>query len=1711
MARKLIYGNEILGFTPAVGVITAKGYIPNSKLLLINNATSNLPLFNFSDPETLASCSYDPVTHRTTIDITYNTATVKGAELNALMVAMSSADNLQIYYEKEEVAIEASQTLVDPVSKLRVSNPESLIDTDFEYGIQNTKWETVKLTNNVPTSFSLATVATTGLAVNTAVVASNSNIVTVNTVEEHGLFPGSVIEITGLSDSIYEGTYIVKSTPDENTFTYQLRFNAATNLTLNTIYSLVFPGSFYTGSGINIVEITTNASTASTLSVETLTNHGFSNNTKLYLKKSRATKKFVFDSPSDVYVGIGSTTQKAEIDGATTTNQTVYHSIKPIITDDWIGTHEVNLDISNFNTSSGVISYFSDDQTGTAAISLVETGDAVSFYTPSGNTYPGGITTSRVYYVYNVSYDNSGIGITDTAPTSGVTTVSFNISNTWGSTTAFVPSSTGNVTYGKHRMLISKSGRVDQIRTNDEIWFSKPHGLQLNQRIIAMWQSGSVKSVGRTTGNQSSKNYTYYYVKTIPSTTKITVSTSSGGSKTNINSSTSHYTASASTPVAFFKVQNHPLANSLYLPPKSGFSTAPFVKGSYVFYQVSGGVGFNRLGLTTNTTYLLNPITGYNNWYRLTDPTLTTYAVKGLFIAHPDAGNIYSGIHTFTATYDDPRNSSIRIIKQTLGDFNNNTEIQYDSEVGIGNIGGLVNGAIYRAKTGDANGLNFENAGGTNNRLRVSNTKSSTKVFAAFYTKGKDYFDIYVNNTNVVGYGISTKGMIQLSGFDETQTFASQWLNGLHYVTGVTTATKGTYKNKPRVRVSWPAHKNKNITLSYAKNNAYIVNAVVTGINSFTSSGGIGTHIVTLAADGAADDIYTIQNAIGKEFTLDTSVEIPTVNKNLTGGTIAGNVGVSTNWLKILTHNFADGTSVSYATTGVPIGGLTSGDTYYVRVLDKNFVGLTTSIETALDRSDDENPDLIIFTSAGDAVPHSFTTNSVKGFITGPGTIGLSTTSAVVTGTTSSSNKTKFLTDFSIGDLFRAYKTLPGNNGPGTYFESKIVKINSDSVLKLEDIPDFPSADASYFVPTRFYPISDSRITHRPFDGGVNMSAGLIPNTQVIRQSRRYFRYQSGKGIQCSMAINFNPTYDIDVISVDGVVGISSTCIVKSKFPHGLSAGSVGSSQQVEISKAEGPYAAEYNQAFSISEIVDDYTFKFNVAGTAPPSQPLGFPQYHINNWSDATVKAGMFDDQNGFFFKYDGQNLYAVRRSSTQQLSGTISVETSSNSFEGRDTAFTTQLKNNDRIVLRGQTYKVISVESDTLLHVQPSYRGNTANNVIASIVKDTEIAQSDWNLDVSDGTGVTGYQLDINKIQMIYMDYSWYGAGKIRFGFKDQVGEVKYVHEFIHNNVFTESYFRSGNLPTRYEIETFDNPLISPSLFHWGVSVIMDGRFDNDKAYLFTADSDPLPFTNGGLANYNGTRPVGTTTLNSPIIKAISGTEAGVLNVGEVVESGAVFPSGTKITAIEIDQDSEANKYSSKYQVTVSNAALSGGSKTLNVYSGTSAQLKQYIPLVSIRLAPSVDNGLTGNLGYRDIINRMQLTLKSAGVLTTHDCEAALFLNSQLSDDNFQSSVNPSLSQIYKHAVGDYFEGGTKVYSFRAQGGSVLNSTTGKRGLNASTIELDEIALLGNAILGGDRVYPDGPDVLTIAVKPIDTSQITGSSPMVVSARISWAEAQA
>ena len=209
---------------------------------------------------------------------------------------------------------------------------------------------------------------------------------------------------------------------------------------------------------------------------------------------------------------------------------------------------------------------------------------------------------------------------------------------------------------------------------------------------------------------------------------------------------------------------------------------------------------------------------------------------------------------------------------------------------------------------------------------------------------------------------------------------------------------------------------------------------------------------------------------------------------------------------------------------------------------------------------------------------------------------------------------------------------------------------------------------------------------------------------------------------------------------------------------------------------------------------------------------------------------------------------------------------------------------------------------------------------------------------------------------------------------------------------------------------------PTYGPTMSHWGTSVIMDGRFDDDKSVVFTFGQ----------------------------------------------KSFTSIPAGT--------------------------------SKAL----------------LSIRVSPSVDNGVSAAFGARELINRMQLTLRTLDITTTN-FSANLLVTAVLNGipssstnwtnavGNVSGVINSSLSQIASYAGG----------STTVSGGEVIAGFF--VGSGANSIDLSRVRDLGNSILGGGattsntQIYPDGPDTLTIVV-----ANLSGSSANVFG-RLSWTEAQA
>ena len=865
------------------------------------------------------------------------------------------------------------------------------------------------------------------------------------------------------------------------------------------------------------------------------------------------------------------------------------------------------------------------------------------------------------------------------------------------------------------------------------------------------------------------------------------------------------------------------------------------------------------------------------------------------------------------------------------------------------------------------------------------------------------------------------------------------------------------------------------------------INSSGLGINDsnqllFSLTEVVGAADGSYVADSVGDNFIKLTAPFelsGNEETLDVENIDSDFNIPITGG-----------------HPYVSGTKVRYqaADGSAALDNLTDSEEYYVFAVDDNNIQLMSDLQDALVGS---NPVEVAADSANSS--HTITTDSIAGRIQASGTVTATIGSKKLVG-----DQTLFKRFFKAGDIIYIKDDA---SDPGRLYKFEVAIISDDENMELTTEVVFEGEDLLHFAQTNAYAKPDGYSVHRPFDGGVEIGAGTAPLSQITRQTRKYFRYQSGKGIQTSLAINFNPP-----IVMETITSRDTTVTVTTKYPHRLKV-------DMDINVV-GASDSTYNGDQVVASVIDDYKFTYTTSNTPQTTIPSGIVQFTVRGYSGAFVRAGMFDNQNGFFFEWDGNNLNCVRRSSTTQISGTATVTKNSGRVTGTNTNFSGQLLLSDKIVLRGQTYKVVKIVSPNEIYVQPQYRGISSSGVIITKTEDVKVSQENWSLDKCDGTGKEGFILDKTKIQMAYMDYSWYGAGKIRFGFKDRKGHIRYVHEFIHNNRLDEAYMRSGNLPAKYEIENDLDPTYAPTLFHWGTSVIMDGTFDDDKAYLFTAPSKSLTFTNGQSVTANTT---GNSSLSYRYNRGTRQYDFYV-RIPFGTADATKFTTGTKLYGTGLDANGEEVAYTdyngSDFRVHIyvsSGFSFPPAGSYSSVNTSTTINIGQpasggedlnlgiiTIPLVSLRLAPSVDNNLTGNLGERDIINRMQLKLAEVGLILTHDCEVALILNGDISTVTWQNVDPPSLSQLIKHDQGDQITGGTEVFSFRAAGGA--DGAT-----NQSNFPLGDIIDMGNSILGGDGIFPNGPDILTVAVRVVNTAPISATQPFSCSSRITWSESQA
>ena len=190
---------------------------------------------------------------------------------------------------------------------------------------------------------------------------------------------------------------------------------------------------------------------------------------------------------------------------------------------------------------------------------------------------------------------------------------------------------------------------------------------------------------------------------------------------------------------------------------------------------------------------------------------------------------------------------------------------------------------------------------------------------------------------------------------------------------------------------------------------------------------------------------------------------------------------------------------------------------------------------------------------------------------------------------------------------------------------------------------------------------------------------------------------------------------------------------------------------------------------------------------------------------------------------------------------------------------------------------------------------------SAVTGSVVDTKVAKAAWNIDPMDGTGPSGYTLDLTKAQILWMDIEWLGVGTVRLGFIVD-GEFVHCHSFHHANLVTSTYITTASLPLRYEITNTNTTAASSTLKQICSTVLSEGGYElrGVQQAIGTTITAPTTLTTGGTFY-----PVVSIRLKSAnldaivILAAISVLGLSSTNYLWRVVTGATTTAGTWVSA--------------------------------------------------------------------------------------------------------------------------------------------------------------------------------------------------------------------
>jgi hypothetical protein len=152
---------------------------------------------------------------------------------------------------------------------------------------------------------------------------------------------------------------------------------------------------------------------------------------------------------------------------------------------------------------------------------------------------------------------------------------------------------------------------------------------------------------------------------------------------------------------------------------------------------------------------------------------------------------------------------------------------------------------------------------------------------------------------------------------------------------------------------------------------------------------------------------------------------------------------------------------------------------------------------------------------------------------------------------------------------------------------------------------------------------------------------------------------------------------------------------------------------------------------------------------------------------------------------------------------------------------------------------------------------RSSTSGSVV-----ENRVAQSAWNHDKLNGTGLSSHTLNITGINVFWMDYQWLGAGRVRFGIYTPDGSRVVCHQFENAGLNSLPYMRTGTLPAALENVNTASTGASSELRSVCIGVYTEGTYEDYAFWRFSdvdrnitgVTTNTVAFSIRTLSTFNG-----------------------------------------------------------------------------------------------------------------------------------------------------------------------------------------------------------------------------------------------------------------